>query len=143
STRDLRSYQRGAVLEILRTLRRPDLKLRVMCPQRVEMPLASPRVSQVDNRRVGKRTIKMVFGRLSICCGIDRRRSPGFQRGLDGARIVPCMEARLKFRDPVIDFDGYRLPRACQLPLERRLIKFAVVKGSEFGGQATQVPDQS
>ena len=62
--RDLRADQRGAVLEILRAIRRPDLELPVVSGQSLEMrpPLASCR--GLAERRSGQCAVEVIFRRF-------------------------------------------------------------------------------
>ena len=140
---DLGADQRGAVLEILRAVLRPDLELLVMGGQRLQMrwPLA---------RRMPRRTVPLARAHHRNDIRPPRRMSGDVQSSrcaFDAAsmarRIVAGIEARLQLADPVPAF-GKRQDRGllCKWLLEPALVELLIVEGAECRRQAAQRPDQ-
>ena len=64
--RDLGADQRGAVLEILRAILRPDLQLPVMRSDSVEVLLSLAGRRGVATGGSGQRGVKVIFGFLEV-----------------------------------------------------------------------------
>ena len=80
--RNLRPHQRGAILEILRTVVRPYLKLFVVDFESIEVLSALVCRFRIAARCMGKRTVKFIFGHVKSWR--SRKQRPGLQGGLDG-----------------------------------------------------------
>ena len=98
---DLRADQRGAVLEILRAVLRPDLELPVVGGQSLEMLLPLVGGCGIAGCRAGQRAIEVDIPPSRTCDGDVQSSRCAFDDGIDGRRIVAGKEARLQLADPV------------------------------------------
>ena len=138
---DLGADQRGAVLEILRAIRRPDLELPVMCGDSVQVPWPLVGCRGIAGGGLRQRAVEVIFRRFEL-----RNRGPQqpvcSRRGLDGRRIVARKEARLQLADPVPELGTRQIRVAGQMALHPRLIKLRIVKAAELRRQSPECPDQ-
>src|SRR5271165_2492429 len=137
---NLRTNQRGAVLEILRTIFCPYFQLSVVRGQSLEMLLSLIGRRGVPGCGAGQRAVKVIFRGFKTGWGCPKQPLRP-QRGIDGRRIVPGKKARLQLAGPIPAF-GQRQSRVTgQMVLEPQLIKLPIVKGTKFLRQATQGSD--
>src|SRR3954470_14044826 len=128
--RDLGTYQRRAVLEILRTVLGPDGKLSLVARQRSELFPALVARGRLAGRGTRQRGIELVFRYFE-----QRGRCPQqplrFRRRIERPRVVPGEEARLQLSDevPALRKGQYRV--AGQMVLEPLLVEIVCVEQPE------------
>ena len=128
---DLGADQRGAVLEILRAVLRPDLEL--AGDGRPEPPDAagcSSRRCRIAECRARERAVEMILRRLEECWRRPEQRLR-LRCRLDGGRIVAGEEARLQLADPVPALGAAPDPDGSPDALEPALIELLIVEGAE------------
>src|SRR3984893_13315486 len=138
---NLRTNQRCAVREILRTIFCPYFQLSVVRGQSLEMLLSLVGRCGVPGCGAGQRAVKVIFRGFKTGWGCPKQPLRP-QGGIDGRSIVPGKEARLQLAGPIPTF-GQRQSRVTgQMALEPQLIKLPIGKGTKFLRQATETSDQ-
>src|ERR1700720_509980 len=97
---NLRTNQRAAVREILRTIFCPYFQLSVVRVQSLEMLLSLVRRCGVPGCGAGQRAVKVIFRGFKTGWGFPKQPLRP-QGGFDGPRIVPRKKASLQIASPI------------------------------------------
>ena len=133
--------QRGAVLEIVRAIDRPELELPVVGRQYIDMLLPLVRRRGVRGCGMRQRAVELIlcFFKVGWRCPQQPLRP---RRGLHGRRITARKETCLQLADPVPALDKRQIRICRKTALDPSLIKLLIVKGAECRRQAAQRSDQ-
>ena len=134
--RDLRADQRGAVLEILRAILRPDFELSVMRSQSLEMLRSLARALRTRRMRLGTARRRSDIPPFRSMTAMSRAAVAPSRRGLDGGRIVAGKEARLQLADPVPALAQRQIRVTREMPLDPKLVELPIVKGAEMSASS-------